>query len=59
LKEEQPADVKSMVEFLLEIYQEAKTNKNYDRVDMIRAKLKTQGIILKDMKAGVDWAYEE
>ena len=59
IKEEQPTDVKSMVEFLLEIYQEAKQTKNYDRVDMIRAKLKSQGIILKDMKAGVDWAYEE
>ncbi|CAN5458020.1 cysteine--tRNA ligase [soil metagenome] len=59
LKEEQPTDVKSMVEFLLEIYQEAKQTKNYDRVDMIRAKLTSQGLILKDMKAGVDWAYEE
>ncbi|MDQ3393936.1 MAG: cysteine--tRNA ligase [Bacteroidota bacterium] len=59
LKEEHPADIQNMVAFLLEIYQDAKNTKDYARVDMIRAKLKSQGIILKDLKTGVDWAYEE
>ncbi len=59
LREEHPANIQGLVSFLLEIYQEAKTTKNYERVDMIRSQLKSQGIILKDMKTGVDWAYEE
>lgn len=59
LKEEQPSDLENLMEYLLEIYKEAKANKNYERVDQIRAKLKLQGITLKDMKTGVDWAYEE
>jgi cysteinyl-tRNA synthetase len=44
---------------LLEFYAEAKANKAYDKVDSIRAKLKQIGITVKDMKTGIEWAYEE
>ena len=59
LQEERPRDLDSLLSMVLSTYQEAKTSKNYDKVDAIRKQLKDQGIVLKDMKTGVDWAYEE
>jgi cysteinyl-tRNA synthetase len=59
LKEEQPEALTNLLGTLLEFYAEAKANKAYDKVDNIRAKLKQIGITVKDMKAGIDWAYEE
>lgn len=59
LTEEKPDSFDAMLSLLLNIYWEAKQNKNYDKVDEIRAQMKKQGIILKDLKGGVDWAYEE
>lgn len=59
LKEEQPGDVDGLLTILLDLYAEAKTAKDYAKVDEIRAKLKNQGIALKDMKEKIDWAYEE
>ena len=59
LKEEKPTDIEPMVQVLLGIYKEAKDNKNYEKVDQIRAELKKSGITVKDMKTGIDWAYEE
>lgn len=59
LLEEKPANPEEIVETLLEFYKDAKANKAYDKVDAIRASLKKQGIVVKDMKTGVDWAYEE
>jgi cysteinyl-tRNA synthetase len=59
LLEERPADATGIIAILLELYREAKEQKDYDKVDHIRAKLKEQGIVVKDMKAGIDWAYEE
>jgi cysteinyl-tRNA synthetase len=59
LEEERPNDLGSLLSIVLETYQEAKSNKQYDKVDAIRQQLKNQGIVLKDMKTGVDWAYEE
>jgi cysteinyl-tRNA synthetase len=59
LVEENVFDTDGLLEALIEFYKEAKANKQYDKVDQIRARLKTQGIVLKDMKTGVDWAYEE
>ena len=59
IEEEDPTQSDSMIEAMLEIYREAKFNKDYDRVDKIRAGLKENGIIVKDMKTGVEWAYEE
>jgi cysteinyl-tRNA synthetase len=59
LKEEKPDAVDNLLKALLEFYAEAKANKAYDKVDSIRKKLKQIGITVKDMKNGIDWAYEE
>ena len=59
LKEEKPNDPEQFLDIVLASYQEAKAVKNYEKVDAIRDQLKKQGIVLKDMKTGVDWAYEE
>jgi len=59
LKEEDNLDTEGMLSILIKLYKEAKASKSYDKVDEIRAKLKEQGIVLKDMKDSVDWAYEE
>lgn len=59
LIEERPLDYSTLLDALIEVYKEAKLNKDYKKVDRIRESLKSSGIILKDMKSGVDWAYEE
>jgi cysteinyl-tRNA synthetase len=59
LKIEQTADAQSLLEVVLGFYKEAKETKDYGKVDAIRAQLKGQGIVIKDMKTGIDWAYEE
>jgi len=59
IKEEIPENQHALMEILLEIYEEAKRTKTYDKVDFIRARLKEIGIVLKDMRDQIDWAYEE
>jgi len=59
LQEESTADAGQLFGVLLRFYKEAKEAKDYARVDEIRAEFKKQGIVIKDMKTGVDWAYEE
>ncbi len=59
LQEEKPEDVDGIIEILLGIYQQAKEVKDYEKVDEIRASLKQYGIVLKDMRDSVGWAYEE
>ena len=59
LKEEHPENYQGLLDRLIEEYKEAKFKKEYDKVDAIRASLKSYGIILKDMKDKVGWAYEE
>ncbi len=59
LQEENSIDAEQLMQSVLQMYRIAKTERQYDKVDLIRAELKAQGIILKDMKSGVDWAYEE
>ena len=59
LLEESPDDTSRLIETLIEIYKEAKQHKNYDRVDRLRAQLRRLGIVVKDMKDGIGWAYEE
>lgn len=44
---------------ILDDYKVAKEEKNYTKVDSIRAQLKAQSIIVKDLKTGIDWAFEE
>ena len=53
------ASAEDLLNLTLEFYTEAKTAKAYDKVDQIRGALKQQGIVIKDTKAGVEWAYSE
>ncbi|MCG8323702.1 MAG: cysteine--tRNA ligase [Cytophagales bacterium] len=59
LKEEQPDVLMGLTQSLIDIYKEAKRNKEFDTVDKIRADFKSQGLIIKDMKNDISWAYEE
>ncbi len=59
LREESNVKPEDLIDALLDIYRDAKENKDYDKVDRIRARLKQNGIVVKDMKEGIDWAYEE
>ncbi|TNF40576.1 MAG: cysteine--tRNA ligase, partial [Cytophagales bacterium] len=57
---EEKSDVQnSMLDLLLKLYGEAKTARDYAKVDEIRAGLKEMGFVVKDMKDKIDWAYEE
>jgi cysteinyl-tRNA synthetase len=58
LREETPSP-QNLLGFLLAEYQKAKEAKDYARVDALRAEAKLAGIVLKDMKNRIDWAYEE
>jgi cysteinyl-tRNA synthetase len=59
LQEEKPADVEGILDIVIDMYKQAKEAKEYDKVDAIRAKLKKHGVVLKDTKESVGWAYEE
>lgn len=59
LKDEPGKNQEALIQGLLDLYKTAKGNKEYDKVDQIRATFKANGLIIKDMKDGVDWAYEE
>jgi cysteinyl-tRNA synthetase len=59
LSEEKVTDSESLINAMLFIYKEAKEQKQYDKVDMIRNYFKESGLAIKDMKTGIDWAYEE
>jgi len=59
LKEEKIEDQESLLNILMHLYREAKESKDYAKVDEIRGQLKKLGIVLKDMKNQIDWAYEE
>uniref|UniRef100_UPI0040478A3F cysteine--tRNA ligase n=1 Tax=Algoriphagus sp. TaxID=1872435 RepID=UPI0040478A3F len=57
---EEKGDVQEgLLNLLLNQYTEAKTARNYPKVDEIRSGLKAMGILVKDMKDRIDWAYEE
>jgi len=59
LKEDETVNGEALLDTLLEIYAEAKANKDYEKIDLLRGKLKTIGIQVKDMKTGIGWAWEE
>ena len=44
-----------LMDLILEIRQDAKTNKNWGVADMIRNKLTDAGIVVKDTKEGAEW----
>ena len=59
LKEETSRDQTAMVSGMLELYREYKTQRLYDKVDQVRTYFKSQGLVIRDMKHRIDWAYEE
>lgn len=59
LVEEKSDAQNQMIDLLLKLYREAKTARDYTKVDEIRAGLKDLGFVVKDMKDKIDWAYEE
>ena len=59
LKEELNDNVEQMANSMLELYAEFKEQKQYDKVDKIRAYFKSNRLVIKDMKTKIDWAYEE
>ncbi|WP_339863790.1 cysteine--tRNA ligase [uncultured Algoriphagus sp.] len=59
LIEEKSDSQNEMLNLLLHLYTEAKTARDYAKVDEIRAGLKSLGFVVKDMKDKIDWAYEE
>jgi cysteinyl-tRNA synthetase len=59
LEEEKISDSETLINGMLTIYKEAKESKQYDKIDMIRTYFKAAGLVVKDMKNGIDWAYEE
>lgn len=59
LIEEKTDNQLPFIEGFLEIYKDAKAKKEYETVDKIRTYFKANNLIIKDLKNGVDWAYEE
>ena len=59
LREETPAEFNTLIESMMEIYRQAKFRKDFTKVDEVRAALKDNGVIVKDMKTKIEWAYEE
>jgi len=59
LREEARTDIDRIMNVLLGVYREAKLNKDFGMVDMLRAQFKELGIVVKDMKDRIEWAYEE
>jgi len=59
LVDEKDINTDGLIQGLLDLYKESKENKQYDKVDQIRLYFKQQGLAIKDMKHGIDWAYEE
>lgn len=59
LKVEDNVNYRKLIDTILSEYRSAKFNKEFDKVDKLRAELKAEGIIVKDMKNKVEWAFEE
>ncbi|MDQ6480971.1 cysteine--tRNA ligase [Dyadobacter sp. LHD-138] len=49
----------AVLDGMLNLYREYKTVQNYEKVDEIRTYFKLQGLVIRDSKLRVDWAYEE
>lgn len=58
LKEE-PAKGSAVLKGMLSLYREYKAAQQYDKVDEVRSYFKSQGLVIRDMKHRIDWAYEE
>ncbi|WP_026629563.1 cysteine--tRNA ligase [Dyadobacter alkalitolerans] len=49
----------AILEGMLKLYKEYKLSMNYEKVDEIRSYFKNQGLVIRDSKTRIDWAYEE
>lgn len=49
----------AVIEGLLQLYQLFKSERQYEKVDEIRTYFKAQGLVIRDMKHAIDWAYDE
>ncbi|SDG00923.1 cysteinyl-tRNA synthetase [Dyadobacter soli] len=58
LKEEL-AEGHAILDGMLKLYREFKLSQNYEKVDEIRSYFKNQGLVIRDTKTRIDWAYEE
>lgn len=59
LHEEESSNVNAFAAGMLSLYKEYKEAKQYDKIDQIRSYFKANGLVIKDMKHKIDWAYEE
>jgi cysteinyl-tRNA synthetase len=59
LKEEHLGNSDAVLNGMLGLYREYKTQQNYEKVDEIRTYFKANGMAIKDMKHRIDWAWEE
>ena len=57
--EEKNTSMESLAQGMLSLYKEYKEAKQYDKIDEIRTYFKANGLVIKDMKTRIDWAYEE
>lgn len=49
----------AVLDGMLNLYRDYKAVQNYEKVDEIRTYFKLQGLVIRDSKLRVDWAYEE
>jgi cysteinyl-tRNA synthetase len=56
---EEPPQGDEMLKGMLSLYREFKEAKKYDKVDEIRSYFKSQGLVIRDLKTRIDWAYDE
>lgn len=57
--QEEPTEGTDVITGMLSLYREYKAMQQYDKVDEIRSYFKNQGLVIRDMKHRIDWAYEE
>ena len=57
--QEEAAEGTSVLAGMLNLYREYKAAQQYDKVDEVRSYFKNQGLVIRDMKHRIDWAYEE
>lgn len=58
LREEKP-EISAMIPGLLNLYREFKSTKDYQKVDEIRGMFRAAGLVIRDLKTGPEWAYDE
>ncbi|OJW71313.1 MAG: cysteine--tRNA ligase [Candidatus Amoebophilus sp. 36-38] len=57
LQEHCKAAPQEFLSVILKMYAQAKQQKNYEQIDLLRAELKKLNIMLHDTARGVDWSY--